>query len=89
MAYLQVLDQTNCPFAAHIRKTNPRSDIGPEAVARHSIKRSGIPFGEEVTPAERSSQKTELKRGLAFVCYQSKLSNGFEFMQESTQSHIS
>ncbi|KAF8480542.1 Dyp-type peroxidase [Gautieria morchelliformis] len=76
-------DQTSCPFAAHVRKTNPRSDLGAARVAPHSINRTGIPFGPEVTPLERQNHKTSLERGLAFVCYQSILSNGFEFMQES------
>ncbi|KAF8485531.1 Dyp-type peroxidase [Gautieria morchelliformis] len=76
-------DQSHCPFAAHIRKTNPRSDLANDIVARHSINRNGIPFGPEVSPLERQNNKTTLERGLAFVCYQSSLSNGFEFMQKA------
>ncbi|KAF8485532.1 hypothetical protein JB92DRAFT_3026452 [Gautieria morchelliformis] len=76
-------DQTSCPFAAHVRKTNPRSDLGSANVAPHSISRSGIPFGPEVNSDERQHHKTCQERGLAFVCYQSSLDNGFEFMQET------
>jgi len=38
--------QFKCPFAAHIRKTNPRNDIEDPDVNR--IMRRGIPFGPEV-----------------------------------------
>ena len=50
--------------------------------------RSGIPFGPEVTPQESHDGKThkdqhgEIPRGLAFVCYQSMLASGFEFLQK-------
>lgn len=47
------------------------------------IMRQGIPFGPEVTPDEAHTNTTKLTRGLSFVCYQSNLSNGFEFVQES------
>ncbi|KAI5119113.1 hypothetical protein M0805_007860 [Coniferiporia weirii] len=79
------LDQTKCPFAAHIRKTNPRADLaqfGPTALTQHMMVRQGIPFGPEVAPDEALSNKTKHDRGLAFVCYQSNLGNGFEFVQE-------
>ena len=80
----QPKDQSFCPFAAHIRKTNPRSDLPAPAVAQHAINRHGIPFGPEVTTSEHSYHKTQYERGLAFVCYQSDLQNGFEFQQIST-----
>lgn len=89
--FSKVKDQTNCPFAAHIRKTNPRSDLaqfGPDAVARHSIARSGIPFGPEVSPDEAHQSKTQHDRGLSFVCYQSSLANGFEFIQKSWANNV-
>ncbi|KAG8732477.1 hypothetical protein FRC10_000893 [Ceratobasidium sp. 414] len=40
--------QTACPYAAHIRKTNPRNDLdglAPRGVERASMTRAGIPFG--------------------------------------------
>ncbi|EJD06642.1 Dyp-type peroxidase [Fomitiporia mediterranea MF3/22] len=80
-------DQTKCPFAAHIRKTNPRNDLiqpfGDGALKPHMIVRQSITYGPEVTPEEAHSNKTKVDRGLAFVCYQSNLANGFEFVQES------
>ncbi|KAG8796495.1 hypothetical protein FRC12_021128 [Ceratobasidium sp. 428] len=74
--------QTACPYAAHIRKTNPRNDLFPtdvdntdvsNPVAKLSITRAGIPYGSEVTPSEALESLTEHERGLAFVCYQSVL----------------
>jgi deferrochelatase/peroxidase EfeB len=50
--------------------------------------RAGIPFGPDAPELGENSGKTvrdhigEIPRGLAFVCYQSILENGFEFMQK-------
>lgn len=71
--------QERCPFAAHIRKTNPRADLGN--TESHRILRQGIPFGPEVSAREKQQKKTESARGLLFVCYQSSIGNGFEFIQ--------
>lgn len=80
--------QERCPFAAHVRKTNPRSDLdafGGTELRR--IIRRGIAFGPEVTSKEktekRSSVVDKLERGLLFVCYQSNLGQGFQFLQKS------
>ncbi len=87
--------QTRCPFAAHTRKTNPRADLedhvpplpappaGDSATSNRRIIRRGIQFGPEVTASESGSGKTEKERGLLFAAYQSVLTNGFEFVQES------
>jgi deferrochelatase/peroxidase EfeB len=62
--------------------------VPPDVVEKRSIMRAGIPFGPEVTPQEAHDNKThkdhngQIPRGLAFVCYQSILANGFEFLQE-------
>ena len=70
----------------------PRADLallggGPtpnfNILDQFRIMRSGIPFGPEVTDEERASHKTEFVRGLAFVCYQSNLTTGFQFIQNS------
>lgn len=67
-----------CPVAAHIRKTNPRSDLGQRSIVNQiRILRRGIPYGEEV------SDDPNGKRGLLFVCYQSQLANGFAFLQRT------
>ncbi|KAI0100528.1 Dyp-type peroxidase [Nemania sp. FL0031] len=79
--------QERCPFAAHIRKTNPRSDLPATARELHRIIRRGIAFGPEVTHeekrAKRSSNDEKLERGLLFVCYQANLANGFQFQQKT------
>ncbi|KAJ7054412.1 fungal peroxidase [Mycena amicta] len=78
-------DQSKCPFSAHIRKTRPRADLGlPESSSnKHHIVRAGIPFGDELTDDEIASNTTQINRGLAFVAYQSSISNGFSFLQQA------
>ncbi|KAL1597921.1 hypothetical protein SLS60_008409 [Paraconiothyrium brasiliense] len=75
--------QEICPFAAHIRKMNPRKDLAnPEtSIDPHLILRRGIPFGPEVTTEEKLTKSTKYERGLYFVSYQSNLGNGFSFLQ--------
>ncbi len=80
--------QRRCPFGAHIRKTNPREDFAPaksqaQAVDPHRIMRAGIPFGPEVSAAERAVHKTQQERGLIFVCYQTSIPDQFEHVQSS------
>lgn len=82
-------DQTErrCPFAAHIRKVNPREDFAPapqeSTVDPRRVMRQGIPFGPEVNPAEQSQMKTLEDRGLMFVCYQTSIPFQFEFLQQA------
>jgi Dyp-type peroxidase family len=73
--------QRRCPFGAHIRKTNPRQDIPKDGLDPHRIIRAGIPFGSEVTPAEKAAGQTQQERGLMFVCYQTSIPGQFEFVQ--------
>ncbi|KAH9848438.1 hypothetical protein C2E23DRAFT_739585 [Lenzites betulinus] len=82
--------EERCPFAAHTRKTNPRSDLDPEFTERHRILRRGIQFGPEVTTAEADSGTSDPAnaRGLLFVCYQSALADGFQFIQQSWANAI-
>ena len=75
-------NQDACPFAAHIRKMNPRNDLPEDTIKPHMILRRGIPFGPEVSDDERQSNATTSERGLLFVCYQSALASGFEFLQQ-------
>lgn len=73
--------QRKCPYAAHIRKVNPRDDTASKAeVQRHRIIRAGIPFGPEVAPGETT---TAQNRGLMFVCYQTSIERQFEFIQKN------
>jgi Dyp-type peroxidase family len=62
-----------CPFAAHIRKVNPRADPveggGPRSTLTRRFLRRGIPYID--SPSDR---------GLIFVSYQSSTQNQFEFV---------
>lgn len=81
--------QRRCPYAAHIRKTYPRDDLegvvpnGEAGVQTHRIKRAGIPFGPEVQEDEAEDRATKRERGLMFVCYQTSITEQFEFVQKS------
>jgi deferrochelatase/peroxidase EfeB len=70
-----------CPFAAHTRKTAPRTDIGQEDGEKHMIRRGGVTYGPELSAGEEL--KTLHERGLSFVCYQSSVEVGFELIQKS------
>jgi len=77
--------QKLCPFAAHIRKTNPRADLESlnVSLAKRRIIRRGIQFGPEVTEDEKKTQKTALGRGLLFASYSASIVDGFKFIQSS------
>ena len=76
----------SCPFHAHIRKTNPRDEsVGPfgvttESERAHRIARRGIPYGR---PAGVGEEQPAENVGLLFMCFQSSISNQFEFMQQT------
>ncbi|RDB22012.1 Peroxidase 2 [Hypsizygus marmoreus] len=79
--------QKNCPFAAHVRKTNPRDDLEaltpPISTQKNRIARRGVQFGPEVTKEEKQSGKTSHGRGLLFACYQTSITDAFAFIQKS------
>ncbi|CAG7920664.1 unnamed protein product [Penicillium olsonii] len=77
--FAPVTEHNKCPFAAHIRKMRPRADLEHDHAV---IMRRGIPYGECVTDAELAAKKTaeDKERGLLFVCYQSDIRNGFNFL---------
>jgi Dyp-type peroxidase family len=80
-AFREDPDQRKCPYAAHIRKVNPRDDTLSKAeVQRHRIIRAGIPFGPELMPGETT---TKHSRGLMFVCYQTSIEQQFEYIQKN------
>ncbi|KAM0249216.1 hypothetical protein ACHAQJ_009122 [Trichoderma viride] len=76
--YTKDLKDKNCPFAAHIRKTKPRGDLSNGT--DWDIMRRGIPYGKEFFGGE---EKIPEDRGLLFVCYQSSLAKGFQFITKS------
>ncbi|KAJ5525225.1 hypothetical protein N7494_011875 [Penicillium frequentans] len=72
-------DHTNCPFASHMRKAKPRALVNNSD--KFDIMRRGIPYGPELSDDEKKKEKTEQDRGLMFLCYQTSLSNGFQFIR--------
>jgi Dyp-type peroxidase family len=87
--YAEDQDGHLVPHAAHIRKANPRSAEPPGKAesSRHRILRRGIPYGPEFVPGEPAypgagvPPPDDQDRGLIFVCYQSSIARGFEFIQ--------
>lgn len=72
-----------CPFAAHIRKTNPR-DASIQSNARLMARR-GITYGERTDNLNdgRTDNKPSGGVGLLFMAYQSSIENQFEFTQQA------
>jgi Dyp-type peroxidase family len=72
-----------CPFAAHIRKTNPRDKTINSNV--HLMARRGIPYGERADDPNDGAvdNKPEGGVGLLFMAYQSSIEGQFEFTQQS------
>jgi Dyp-type peroxidase family len=69
-----------CPFAAHVRKVNPRdetTDFGGAAntLARRLIRR-GIPYGPDYDAGDPASAAAD--RGLLFLAYCSSIQRQFE-----------
>ena len=74
-------DGALCPYAAHIRKVNPRDDGtdtgGLPDVFTRAILRRGIAYGE---PFEDGEDPAAADRGLLFLCYQSSIKEQFGFL---------
>jgi Dyp-type peroxidase family len=71
-----------CPFAGHVRKSNPRSDTSDSK--DHLMGRRGIPYGLRLTDGPNDGEidnKPTGNVGLLFMAYQSSLENQFEFTQ--------
>ena len=64
---------TQCPFSAHIRRTNPRTEFQKRPTPR--IVRRGMSFGKPRT------LDPDGKRGLMFMCYNSSIAEQFETIQ--------
>ena len=83
-----------CPFAGHIRKTNPRGDTVALGAALqdergHLMPRRGIPFGTRAThpndPVLEDNPKLNPTKGvgLLFMAFNADISRQFEFTQQS------
>jgi len=68
-----------CPFAAHMRKVNPRDnhDVDP---GFHRIIRRGAPYGRFIADRYKDDG---VPRGLLFMSYQSSLLHGTVFIQKN------
>jgi Dyp-type peroxidase family len=74
-----------CPFAAHVRKVNPRdedTDLGDhnDTLTRRILRR-GIPFGKPL--ADPAPANDDGKRGLLFICYQTSIVDQFEVLAQN------
>lgn len=47
-----------------------------------------LTWNSQVTEHEKAQNKTEKDRGLLFVCYQSNLANGFQFLQKTWANNV-
>ena len=79
-----------CPISAHIRRANPRDARGGTAddsrtvVGRHRIVRRGRSYGAPLPHAEALAGRDDgIARGLYFLCLQSSIARGFEFIQQT------
>jgi Dyp-type peroxidase family len=78
-----------CPFAAHIRRANPRDSLAKDApdvslktANRHRMVRRGIPYGERlVTTSVLDVQDDGKPRGLYFIALNTNIKRQFEFVQ--------
>ncbi|TWD83332.1 Dyp-type peroxidase family [Kribbella amoyensis] len=74
-----------CPFAAHVRKVNPRdsaTDFGaPADTFLRLMVRRGIPYGEPIAGiADPPPDLVKAERGLLFAAYMASIEDQFEFV---------
>ncbi|MBN8641761.1 MAG: Dyp-type peroxidase [Flavobacteriales bacterium] len=73
-------DNSKCPYHAHIRKTNPRT----EAHKKHIMARRGIPYGHRNVPTSIEQDFLQMPGdgvGLLFMSFQASIANQFEHIQ--------
>ena len=83
-------DGLRCPISSHVRRANPRDARGGSAadsqavVGRHRIVRRGRSYGAPLPrSAALAGQGDGVPRGLYFLCLQSSIARGFEFIQQT------
>jgi Dyp-type peroxidase family len=75
-----------CPIGSHIRRSNPRDSLGPDAPTalnsanRHRILRRGRSYGHRLPDPMVDDGG---KRGLHFLCLNSDIERQFEFVQQT------
>lgn len=69
-----------CPFSAHIRRTNPRTDkVAGDAGTKHRIVRATLPYGD----AWRKGINDGADRGLVGLFFCANLGDQFEFIMRN------
>jgi Dyp-type peroxidase family len=83
-------DGLRCPVSSHVRRANPRDARGGTAVDselvvnRHRILRRGRSYGAPMPyEAALTGRDDGTPRGLYFLCLQSSIARGFEFIQQT------
>jgi Dyp-type peroxidase family len=79
-----------CPISSHVRRANPRdargggADESRKVVNRHRILRRGRSFGAPIDIAQAKTGVGDGQaRGLYFLCLQTSIARGFEFIQQT------
>jgi Dyp-type peroxidase family len=87
-------DGDRCPISSHVRRANPRDARGDnpkesnDVVSRHRILRRGRSYGKPLAEADALAGHDDgLPRGLYFICLQSSIARGFEFIQQTWLSN--
>jgi Dyp-type peroxidase family len=81
-------NESKCPYHAHIRKTNPRSDLKNSEIKgdakTHVMARRGITFGKRLDDPNDGILETKPRGGvgLLFMSYQASIENQFEVIQK-------
>jgi Dyp-type peroxidase family len=83
-------DGLHCPLSSHVRRANPRDARGgsaeqsEEVIGRHRILRRGRAYGPRLAKDDAIAGRDDgAERGLYFLCLQSSIARGFEFIQQT------
>ncbi len=80
-------DGMRCPYAAHIRRANPRDDVqvtlNDDEAVTHRILRRATPYGPPYQEAERVDGIKEVQRGLVGLFIGAVLDFQFRFIMHS------
>jgi len=83
-------DGLRCPVSSHVRRANPRdarggsAEASEEVVGRHRIVRRGRAYGPRLAQDDALAGRDDgAERGLYFICLQSSIARGFEFIQQT------
>ncbi|NJN24258.1 MAG: hypothetical protein HC810_07565 [Acaryochloridaceae cyanobacterium RL_2_7] len=80
-------DGSRCPFAAHVRRLNPRDSQGDnkedalKSAQRRRIIRRGTIYGDRLPAGQ--TEPDHIRRGLHFFCINANIRRQFEFLQQS------